>query len=296
MSLRLEMLQIARVAPTLLRESAELVHRFILAQQDSSGGFFDRKREPDLYYSVFALESLLALRVEAPRERVLPFLARFGDGAELDFVHRTCLARAYASLGVDLEPAIRDRLVESVRACRAADGGFASTPGSAQGSVYGAFLAVGALQDLGLAVDRPEELAASLRSLETDDGGFANESAIPLGATPATAAAITIFRQLGEPIPPRAIDWLAARARPEGGFFAVPRAPMPDLLSTATALHALACAEYPLSDLAEPALDFVDTLWTAEGSFHGSWADDTIDCEYTWYGLLALGHLAAVVR
>jgi hypothetical protein len=38
-------------------------------------------------------------------------------------------------------------------------------------------------------------------------------------------------------------------------------------------------------------LDFVDSLWTNRGGFFGSWLDDTLDCEYTYYGLLALGHL-----
>jgi hypothetical protein len=42
----------------------------------------------------------------------------------------------------------------------------------------------------------------------------------------------------------------------------------------------------------EPCLDFIDSLWSAAGGFHGNWADDTLDPEYTYYGLLALGHLA----
>src|SRR5439155_373210 len=33
-------------------------------------------------------------------------------------------------------------------------------------------------------------------------------------------------------------------------------------------------------------------LETNEGAFHGQWADDHVDCEYTYYGLLALGHLS----
>jgi prenyltransferase beta subunit len=80
---------------------------------------------------------------------------------------------------------------------------------------------------------------------------------------------------------------------PDGGFLAMPRAPIPDLLSTATALHALACLEEPLPQSArEACLDFLDSLWTAEGGFHGHWADDHLDVEYTFYGLLALGHLS----
>ena len=39
-------------------------------------------------------------------------------------------------------------------------------------------------------------------------------------------------------------------------------------------------------------LDFIDTLWTNRGGFYGNWTDDVLDCEYTYYGLLALGHLS----
>jgi len=86
--------------------------------------------------------------------------------------------------------------------------------------------------------------------------------------------------------------WLLQRCHERGGFFAAPRAPVPDLLSTATALHALAALHADIGSLREPCLDFVDTLWTSAGGFYGSWADETLDCEYTYYGLLALGHLS----
>ena len=42
----------------------------------------------------------------------------------------------------------------------------------------------------------------------------------------------------------------------------------------------------------ERALDFVDTLWYAAGGFYGHWADEDLDVEYTFYALLALGHLS----
>jgi hypothetical protein len=67
---------------------------------------------------------------------------------------------------------------------------------------------------------------------------------------------------------------------------------MPDLLSTATALHALTALHVPLTPIAERCLDFVDTLWVNRGAFYGTWADEQPDCEYTYYGLLALGHLS----
>ena len=112
------------------------------------------------------------------------------------------------------------------------------------------------------------------------------------GTVPATAAAITLLHQLGMPIHAQAGDWLLAQIHSDGGWLAVPGAPIPDLLSTATALHALSCLDRPLPGaLREKCLDFVDTLWSAEGGFHGHWADDALDAEYTFYGLLALGHL-----
>ena len=68
-------------------------------------------------------------------------------------------------------------------------------------------------------------------------------------------------------------------------------APMPDLLSTATALHALSGHHVSFAHLKEPTLDFLDTLWTGR-AFCGNWADDEPDCEYTYYALLAMGHLS----
>ena len=67
---------------------------------------------------------------------------------------------------------------------------------------------------------------------------------------------------------------------------------MPDLLSTATALHALSGLHADLESIKEPCLDFIDSLWTNRGTFYGTWDEETADCEYTYYALLALGHLS----
>jgi hypothetical protein len=64
------------------------------------------------------------------------------------------------------------------------------------------------------------------------------------------------------------------------------------MLSTATALHALASLHADIEPIRERCLDFIDTLWTARGGFYGTWEDEHLDCEYTYYGLLALGHLS----
>jgi hypothetical protein len=136
-------------------------------------------------------------------------------------------------------------------------------------------------------------LIRSLKRLETADHAWSNRPDQPIGNLNATAGAVTLITHLGFPVNAAVGDWLLAQASPHGGFLALPGAPLPDLLSTATALHALACLERRVpSKVHEGCLDFIDTLWSADGGFHGHWADDFLDPEYTFYGLLALGHLS----
>lgn len=287
------MLQVARLAPKLLGESADLVRDFLGSQFNPDGGFRDRAGNSDLYYTVFGLEGLIALRADVPAEAVAGYLRSFGDGAGLDFVHLGCLLRCRAGL----PPAYRDGIpadavLSRVEAHRSGDGGYAAEPGQADGTAYHCFVALGAYQDCGREVPDPAGLVRCVGRLRAEDGGYANQQDVPLGLTPATAAAVTLLRQLGELPPTGLAGWLLARHSPEGGFFATPVAPLPDLLSTATALHALAGLHAPLDPIREACLDFLDSLWTNRGGFHGTWADDDLDCEYTYYGLLALGHLS----
>ena len=306
------MLQVARLAPKLLGDSTPLVTAFLRSQQNPDGGFKDRAGNSDLYYTVFALEGLLALRASSPspgtpgegrgegffREPepagIADYLHSFADGANLDFVHLSCLARCYAALPKDHRPnpAITDAILSHVERYRTPDGAYDATPNAKSGSLYGCFLALGAYEDLGRPLPDPDALIRCAQSLRTPDGGYANDPGLPLGLTPTTAAAATLLRHLGAPVPPEVPPWLFARFHPQGGFFATPDAPIPDLLSTATALHALSGLHADLEPIKEPCLDFLDTLWTNKGAFYGTWEDDTPDAEYTYYALLSLGHLS----
>ena len=286
------MLQVARLAPTLLGESRDLVRDFYQQRLNADGGFQDRAGESDLYYTVFGLEGLAALEHDPPPS-TSSFLARFGDGNDLDFVHLTCLARAWATASRSGPPAdVASALLERIEAFRSRDSGYSIAPRAEFGTPYGAFLALGAIEDLKGTLAEPERLLASVLSLRAPDGGFANHQGAATGATPATAAAVMVMRHLDREPDARVAGWLLARAHHDGGFFAAPGAPVPDLLSTATALHALVAMHADTSRIKEPCLDFVDTLWTNEGGFCGSWLDQALDCEYTYYGLLALGHLS----
>ena len=297
MSLRLEMLQVARLAPKALGDSAALVREFLLRQLTPEGGGRDRAGKADLYYTIFVLAGLAALQAEIPVARLEPFLGNFGDGESLDFVHLGALARCRAFVETRAPSRVdgafhADALLARIEEFRTPDGGYHETRGAANGHAYGCFVAHGAYQDLGAKLPEPLRMVQCLKFLETSDGAWGNLRGMRKGTVPATAAAITLLHQLGMPISEAAGDWLLAQIHSDGGWLAVPGAPIPDLLSTATALHALACLDRPLPDaLREKCLDFVDTLWSAEGGFHGHWADDALDAEYTFYGLLALGHL-----
>ena len=294
MSLRLQLLQVARLSPRLLGDSTDLVRDFFRRQLSSEGAGVDRDGRLDLYYTLFALAGLQALDAEVPREKVEVWLHSHGDGAALDFVHLSALARCWSVVGLERMPRGLDRtLLERIETFRKPDSGYEGDPKLAYGTAYGAFVALGAYQDLGQTPPHSLKLIQNLKNLETPDGAWSNVPGALIGATNATAGAVTLIRHLGFPVNPRVGDWLLAQVHEQGGFLAVPGAPIPDLLSTATTLHALAAMDRRLpSAVHERCLDFLDSLWDACGGFHGHWADDPLDAEYTFYALLALGHLS----
>lgn len=298
MTVRLDMISAASRARHLLGDSAALVAGFIGKQFNEDGGFKGRSNQSDLYYTVFGIEALRALKSEIDCERIAAYLEQFGCGDDLDFVHRACLARCRANVSEAQNTAVnkvlRDAILHNIEMHRCPDGGYSDSTDARRGTAYACFLALGAYQDLNVDIDNAGGLADCLETLRTPDGGYSNDPAIQIGATPATAAALAVLHYLGEPIEESSISWLLSQLHPKGGFAAVPAAAdygLPDLLSTATALHALALTGASTANIAEKCLDFLDSLWSSEGGFCGSWADPTLDCEYTYYGLLSLGHL-----
>lgn len=294
MSLRLEMLQVARLARTVLGdEAAGLVEEFVRSQQNDDGGFPDRDGESDLYYTSFAIDALTALQVTLPEDSLRAFLEIRNSSLEtLDFVHLCCLARCFSALCERPSATALAPLFERIETYRAPDGGYNQSDDDTTGSTYACFLAYGAYADHGLVLPDPEGVARCLDSLKTPGGAWANDVELPIPNIPATAAAVTLCRNLQLPIPPQTSSWILNSLHPAGGFLPFPQAPVPDLLSTAVALHALDGLQIDFEGKKDLLLDFVDSLWTAAGGFHGTWDDDDLDIEYTYYGLLALGHLA----
>lgn len=271
----------AAKAPNLLRDGTRQVIDFVRSQIHDDGGFRDRAGASDLYYTAFGIESLAALKAEWPTDRLREYLRAFGTGDALDFVHQCCLTRCWANL--DHPPDLTE-LAQRIEAHRSRDGGYNATTGSDTCTAYDCFLALGAYQDLDQPMPEPDRFVSAI--------GAMAHGANPPRLTPILAAIATLCCAVNQPVPASLSDDLLACHPSTGGFAAAPNVPIPDLLSTATALHALHNIGADFSAIREPCLGFLDTLWSDRGGFCGSAMDNTLDCEYTYYGLLALGHLS----
>lgn len=297
MSLRLEMLQVARLAPSVLGEEAtDLVKQFVWKHHNDDGGFSDRDETSDLYYTSFAIDALTALSEPLPEQALHGFLIQQLSALDkLDFVHLCCLARCASALKEKtISQAGLAPVFAGIEKYRTDDGGYNQAEKMATGSAYACFLAYGAYADHAKMLPEPDGIKDCLDSLKQESGAWANDTFLPVANVPATAAAVTLCRNLQVPIPNETGRWILNQCyhKISGGILPFPEAPLPDLLSTAVALHALDRLQINFAGKKDTMLDFIDSLWTNEGGFHGSWEDDDLDIEYTYYGLLALGHLA----
>jgi len=277
---------------TVLKDSTPLVVDFLTAAINPDGGFKGRDGRSDLYYTVFGLEALTALGGSLPGERTADFLQKFIKQNDLDLIHLAALIRCYANLSDNgLEKSLRSRFIKNIEEFRCKDGGYANETSLYNGTIYGCFFALAAYQDLQMDMPNYSKVIECVLALSTPDGAFTNNQKIQTGSTNATAAAMTVLHHLHQQIDKKTADWLLTQCTSRGGFRAMPAAPIPDLLSTATALHALVVTGFEIDSVKDRCLDFIDSLWCSKGAFYGNCTDTTLDCEYTYYGLLALGNL-----
>lgn len=264
---------------------------FFLERQNPDGGFRGKGPQSDLYYTGFAVLGLEALEAEYDRGRVRSFLRTFGGGEGLDLAHLAVLARLTRLLdSTFLQSDLRPRILNILPAFQNPDGGFHHLPDQGQSSAYGCFLALGIHEDLDVPVERPGEMLAFLDSLRAKHGGYFNERAIPAVSIPATAAAVVTRFLLGQTDNKSAFAWMLSVQDDGGGFCVLPIAPVADLLSTAVGLFALRVAGADLGAVRVSCGAFVESLWDASiGGFHPNGLDAWSDCEYTFYGMMALG-------
>ncbi len=298
MTIKKAMINAASNARTTLGNSVSLVINYVKNQQNPDGGFKGRSDSSDLYYTMFGIDCLNALDSK-PNFSLGDYVKSYESLSSLDFIHICSYIQLVSSLAkFNINPKdfenqnSKDFFQKKIECYRCLDGGYNVVKYSEIGSVYGCFLAVSAYEELNLLIPDKDGILQCLNRLKTKDGGFTNEFGLPDGITTATSAALILLNRLNQQIPAQSVDWLLNMLHLSGGFLAFPNAPIPDLLSTATALHCLREIGYDLSNLSGKCLDFLDTLWSNEGAFYGNWADDQTDVEYTFYGLLSIGNLS----
>jgi prenyltransferase beta subunit len=285
-----EMLEAATRSRPYLGDAANEVEAFVRRRMAPDGGFRGRDGAADLYYTVFGVDCLLAVGAELPAEDLKGYLLTFGDGHGLDLIHLSCLARCWSRLPGGAPGDLRDAAHGRVQSHRAQTGGYGLEPGSSRPSIYGCFLAQSACDDFGIESPDAEGILRCVEGLGTGNGSYANERGAP-ASTNAVVGAVLLSLRGGRRIDPASPRWLVSQHRPEGGFLAAPGMPVPDLVSTATAVFALRAADAVADGIRQPCRDFVAGLWDPQGGFCGHWLDDRADCEHTFHGLLTIGCL-----
>lgn len=290
------LMEAAACSLAMLESRKEQVIRILRDRQQPDGGFPGKGYSSDLYYTGFAVLSLLALEADFARDKTVHFLEQYTFSDQADLAHCAAWIRLCRLLNADFfDESAKSNCIQRLERFRCDDGAWHHLGARQTGSAYGCFLMLGAYQDLSVALGDQFQSDAlkCIESLKTASGGYYNEADIPAVSVPATAAAMVCRCVLGDSsvVDDNALLWLM-RNYDHGGFQVMPIAPVTDLLSTAVAIHALSVCGADLDELRQKSQDYVNSLWDENIGFCANTIDRLSDPEYMFYGLLALGHLA----
>jgi geranylgeranyl transferase type-2 subunit beta len=266
---------------------------FVIAHQQSDGGFSGRLGASDLYYTDFALRILTLLAPQHPAvQRAGQYLSR-QDCVPRDLVEcfsilnaKRLLHRCNHAIAID-EPAVRDRISRYLLP----SGGLTRAPGSAKISAYYTFL--GALCYACTQMEMPSASGAvkAVLDLRRPDHGFAEMPGQVHSQTNATAAAagfLGLRDALSEDLIAGLAHYLASMQTPAGGLRAHAAVDDGDLLSTFTGLLTLATLEQLSCVNVAAVARFIRSTACLGGGFRACAMGDEPDIEYTYYGLGSL--------
>lgn len=276
-------------------DSAEAQLAFVLGHQQPDGGFRGRQGSSDLYYTDFALRTVVLL---GGRERLPEETTEYLEQVKVhDVLEAFSLLNCERLLGRHLVGRSRpSREVAEALQRQALDTGAFARSGSRVCSAYMTFLAGLIHEMLDEAMPRRLEAARAVADLQQPNGGFREQQGEGSEQTNATAAGVAFLltaEVLAEQPARRAQSFLVKMQTSDGAFLAHPWATEGDLLSSFTALLTLAGLDglerLNLGNLAR----FVKACAAPEGGFKASPADHEPDVEYTYYGLGCLALLRA---
>jgi prenyltransferase beta subunit len=313
----------SRAKSILENDAVEAIKGFVLGKQAANGLFAGRDDKGDIYYTLFGLGAFAALDSGDAHNPPRLDPKSFPPIDSLDYVHAISWWRCKSLLELLNRPEFikrrilerpqllasswmrgmvgslfqdsvaQQRILQHLERWRSKDGAWHhAVQGADHASAYGVFLMVMLRQDMLNSMESLERSREALRALKSRDGGYSNSPGADFGVCTATTAALLALSALGDDVDEDAIAFLRTLRVAGSGFKANALAPIPDLLSTATALFTLCSLNVDIGAMRTDCSRFVDELWNEDGGFCGSEADPVSDCEYTFYGLLALGCLA----
>jgi geranylgeranyl transferase type-2 subunit beta len=286
-----------RILPGMLKEKPERrdeLRAYFLAALDSNGGFRGRKGIGDLYYSAFALRGLFLLGM-ADDEKLLHQVADFLDEQQrrenlspADILSWTfCATIVHTVRETELPAEQIAALLHRWERFRCSDGCFAATEKSSHSSTYTTFLTAVFYELVGESERSLTIPVQPILDRQRSDGGFVELPPLMYSGVNPTAAAVGLLSLLEVPLPEKekTVDFLCRCQLPTGGFQAHARIPMPDLLSSFSAVMALHDLD-AIDQVNRSALrSFAAGLHSPDGGFFGLPCDQQSDVEYTFYGM-----------
>lgn len=267
------------------KEALRRMVRFVGSQRTDDGAFVNKSGEADIYYTFFGwcLSGLLGIGSDAGRRAA--YLEQ-QPVAQMDLVHyaaymRCRLLHAWMK-GERMRWLLNPVFPVGIRNLTS----FAGVPHQDTDSPYTRFIRLSLLEDTGHKEKEKDRVLETLERYRVPEGGYTNVSARKVATTNATAAALAVIGQLKGYKPGEDLFYLRDTQEETGGFKATKASPVPDLLSTATALFIL--KNYGIRPR-HSAADFIEAHGLDSGGFAATLWENDGDVEYLFYGLLALG-------
>ena len=264
--------------------SRALVSEFVRSQQvEHSAAFMGKNGQPDLYYTSFGWLLSYVLDIPLPAAERKAFLEEH-PSANGDLIHEAALVRCLLLHRLMMKGGKLLALLTHAAPALLPLSSYSVPQNDAQ-CPYTQFVWLSLLEDAGYSLPKADEVLRALDDYRTEDGGYANVKAAKTATLNATAAALAVRGRLTGWQSDTDLEALRRLQDTMGGFRASALAPIPDLLSTATALFVLRSYHVrPLYDTSA----FVEAHWLEQGGFSATLLDDDSDVEYVFYGLLAL--------
>ncbi len=274
----------------LSKEALRRVSYYVESQCTGEGSFKDKSGKADLYYTLFGWMLSYILEIKIDQKKMASYLAQ-QNTESLDLIHYAAYIRC-KMIGLLMEKGKAGLFIRSLFSSEVKDlNDFKGVPHNDVQSPYTQFIRLSLLEDSGQRIKEKKKIMDSLASYRLPGGGYMNTKDGLTATTNATVAALAVRGQLTGYNENEDVLYLRDRQDTSGGFAAAEASPVPDMLSTATALFMLSC--YGITPN-YPARDFIEAHWLDSGGFAATLLDDKSDVEYTFYGLLALGAISSI--